>query len=96
MDLTDHPNEKEPPLMARNESTIDVRVERTGKEGSPVHRVSLDVSGGCSIEAAPRDGIVVVRLSVGDIGVCLETDGPHSDFVRAINVLRLHLPRCRV
>ena len=81
--------------MAKNEGNIEVRVEGGGKDGNPVRRVALDVAGGCSIDVVSRDGMVVVRLSAADNGVCLQTDGPHSDFVRAINLLRLHLPRCR-
>jgi hypothetical protein len=95
MDPTNHPNEKEPPLMAKNEGNIEVHVERAGKEGSPVRRVAVDISGGCSVEVASRDGIVAVRLSTAENGVCLQTDGPQSELARAINLLRLHLPRCR-
>ena len=88
-------DEKETPAMAKSESSIEVQVDRTGKDSSSVRWVAVAVSGGCSIEVACRDGIAVVRLSVADNGVCLSADGPQSDFIRAINLLSLHLPRCR-
>ena len=81
--------------MAQSESDIQVQVERTGKEGNPVRRVAVDVSGGCSIEVACQDATVVVQLGMAGSGVRLSTDGPQSNFARAINLLRLHLPRCR-
>ena len=83
------------PTMAKSEGFIEVQVEHTGKEGSPVRRVALAVAEGCSIEVARRDDTVVVRLSTAGSGICLKTNGQHSDFARAINLLRLYLPRCR-
>ena len=82
--------------MNRSDSNIDVRVEKAGGDGSPVRRIAVAVPGGCLLEVAPHDGTVVVRLSAAGIGVSLAIDGPHSDFVRAVNLLRLHLPRCRM
>ena len=94
MDSGNTPGKKGTLAMAKSEGSIEVQVDRTGKNDSPVRRVALDVSGGCSIEVACRDGAVVVRLSTAGGGICLETDGPQSDFARAVNLLRLHLPRC--
>ena len=82
--------------MAKKEGSIEVQVERAGSDGSPVQKVSVEIPGGHSIEVACRDGIVVVRLGVAENRACLAADGPQSDFARAINLLRLHLPRCRV
>ena len=36
------------------------------------------------------------RISTAGGGIRLETDGPQSDFARAVNLLRLHLPRCSI
>jgi hypothetical protein len=82
--------------MAKSENCIEAHVERIGKEGSSVRRVALKIPGGCSIEVSCQDGAVGVRLSMVGIGVCLGTEGPQSDFARAINLLCLHLPRCRI
>ena len=80
--------------MAKSEGCIEVHVERTRKDGSPVRRVALDVSGGCSIEVTCQDGTAVVQLGIAGSNVRLAAGGPQSDFARAINLLRLHLPRC--
>ena len=82
--------------MAKKEGSIEVRVERAGSDGSPAQKISVDISDGHSIEVACRDGIVVIRLCVAELGVCLTADGPQSDLARAINLLRLHLPRCLI
>jgi hypothetical protein len=88
-------DEKETPAMANGEGSIEVQVERTGTDGGPVRKVVVDISGGCNIEVACRDDTVIVRFGPTGNGVCLSADGPQSDFIRAINLLRLHLPGCR-
>jgi hypothetical protein len=82
-------------LMAKNGKIIQVQVDRAGKGRSPVRRVAVDIAAGCSIEISASDGEAVVRMSASDSAVTLATSGPHSDFARAINLLRLHLPASR-
>ena len=70
------------------------RVSRVQSSRGPVRRVGVRFGDGHSLELEEVDGTVVLRMSQADRGVRLDASGPGCDFEQAINLLRLHMPRC--
>ena len=50
----------------------------------------------CSLSLSPSPGGSALTLRAGDLSVHLTTEGQHSLYRRAVNLLRLRLPESRV
>ena len=70
------------------------RVSHVPSSRGPVRRVVVRFGDGHSLALEEVDGTVTLRMDQGNRGICLDASGPGCDFERAVNLLRLHMPRC--